>query len=66
MKRTEFRHVRLFILALMALPLLSFPILSLAKGWLLDLPIAFLYLFSLWAAIILVAARIAEHGAAGR
>ena len=61
MKRGSPTRQRLAALALLGIPLLSFPILGLPQGELAGFPAIFLYLFGVWAALIALAARIAER-----
>lgn len=48
-------------LGLLGLPLLTFPLLSLPEGSLGGIPATYLYLFGVWAGLIVLAARVAER-----
>lgn len=61
MKRGSPTRQRLAALALLGIPLLSFPILGLPQGEIAGVPTIFLYLFGVWAVLIVLAARIAER-----
>jgi len=60
-KRGSPTRQRLSALALLGIPLLSFPVLGLPQGEIAGIPAIFLYLFGVWAGLILLAARIAER-----
>lgn len=61
MKRGSPTRQRLAALALLGIPLLTFPVLGLPQGELAGVPVIFLYLFAIWAGLILLAAHIAER-----
>lgn len=61
MKRGSPTRQRLAALALLGIPLLTFPVLGLPQGEIAGIPAVFLYLFGVWAGLILLAARIAER-----
>ncbi len=61
MKRASPVRQRLAALGLLGMPLLSFPLLSLPGGSLAGIPASYLYLFGVWALLILLAARVAEQ-----
>lgn len=61
MKRGSPTRQRLAALALLGVPLLSFPILGLPKGEIAGIPAVVIYLFGVWGGLILLAARIAER-----
>jgi hypothetical protein len=60
-KRGSPTRQRLAALALLGIPLLTFPVLGLPQGEIAGIPAVFLYLFGVWAALIAFAARIAER-----
>ncbi len=62
MKRSSPTRQRLAAIALLGLPLLTFPMLGLVGGWLAGVPGGFLYLFGVWAVLIALAALVAERG----
>jgi hypothetical protein len=61
MKRANPVRQRLAALGLLGIPLLTYPLLSLPGGDWAGLPAAFLYLFGVWALLILLAAGVAER-----
>ena len=61
MKRANPVRQRLAALGLLGVPLLTYPLLSLPGGEWGGLPASFLYLFGVWALLILVAAGVAER-----
>ena len=61
MKRANPVRQRLAALGLLGIPLLSYPLLSLPDGEWGGLPASFLYLFGVWALLIMVAAAVAER-----
>ncbi|WP_153147833.1 hypothetical protein [Dechloromonas sp. H13] len=61
MKRANPLRQRLAALGLLGVPLLTFPLLSLPGGDVGGVPAAYLYLFGVWALIVLVAAVVAER-----
>lgn len=61
MKRVSPTRQRLAALGLLGVPLLTYPLLALPEGWLGGLPAAYLYLFGIWAGLILMAALVAER-----
>ncbi len=48
-------------LALLGVPLLTYPLLSLPGGSLLGMPAGYLYIFGVWAGLIALAAWVAER-----
>jgi hypothetical protein len=48
-------------ISLLGLPLLTYPVLGLPTGSFADIPAAFVYLFGVWAALIILAAWVAER-----
>ena len=62
MKRANLTRQRLVLLAMLGGLLFSFPIVGLVDGIVLGLPAGYLYLFGVWAALILMAARLSEGG----
>ncbi len=63
MRQTNMLRLRLVGLGLLGLALLTFPLLSLPGGTIAGIPGAFLYLFGVWAALIALAAVLAERRA---
>jgi hypothetical protein len=61
MKRSSPRRQRLAALGLLAIPLLTYPLLGLPNGQLAGIPAIYLYLFGVWAGLILLAALVAER-----
>lgn len=61
MKRASPTRQRLAALGLLGVPLLTYPLLTLPEGWLAGLPAAYVYLFGIWAGLILLAALVAER-----
>lgn len=61
MKQANPARQRLTALALIGLPLMTYPLLSLPSGFWGGLPADYLYLFGVWAGLIMLAARVAEH-----
>jgi hypothetical protein len=62
MKRSSPRRQRLAALGLLGLPLLTYPLLGLPNGQLAGIPAIYLYLFGVWAGLIVLAAVVAERG----
>lgn len=60
MKHGSPARQRLAALALLGLPFLSYPLLTLPEGDTAGVPNAFLYLFGVWGALIGLAAWVAE------
>ena len=54
-------RLRLAALALLGLPLFNFPIVALPAGEISGIPSAFLYLFGVWALLIVLAAVLVER-----
>jgi hypothetical protein len=63
MKRSSPTRQRLAALALLGVPLLTYPLLTLPEGQIGGLPNLFLYLFGVWGLLIGLAAWIAERKA---
>jgi hypothetical protein len=63
MKQSSPARQRLTSLALLGLPLLTYPILSLPVGMWAGMPADYIYLFGVWAGLIVLAARVAEKKA---
>ena len=61
MKRANPVRQQLAALGLLGIPLLTYPLLSLPGGDWGGLPAGFLYLFGVWALLILLAAGVAER-----
>ncbi len=61
MKRASPLRQRLAALGLLGVPLLTYPILGLPSGEWLGVPAIFVYLFGVWAGLIVLAAIIAER-----
>lgn len=61
MKRTGVIRQRLGALALLGLPLLTYPILGLSVGDVLGVPSSYIYLFTIWVVLIVLAALVAER-----
>ena len=61
MKRLNPLRQRLAALGLLAIPLLTFPMLGLPTGDWDGIPASFLYLFGVWTGIIVLAAGAAER-----
>jgi len=61
MRRASPVRQRFAALALLGIPLLTYPILSLPSGSLGGLPAGYLYLFGVWAGLIALAALVAER-----
>jgi len=61
--RAGISHVRqrCAALGLLGIPLLTWPLLGLPSGSLGGIPAAYLYLFGVWAGLIVLAARVAEQ-----
>lgn len=60
-KRASPVRQRLAALALLGVPLLTYPLLSLPDGNLAGIPATYLYLFGVWAGLIGLAAWVAER-----
>jgi len=63
MKRSSPTRQRLAALALLGMPLLTYPLLALPEGHTGGVPNVFLYLFGVWGGIIALAAWVAERKA---
>ncbi len=61
MKRANPTRQRLAALGLLGVPLLTYPLLSLPGGELGGIPATYLYLFGVWAGLIVLAAWVAER-----
>ncbi|MDP3636216.1 MAG: hypothetical protein U0989_15310 [Azonexus sp.] len=61
MKRASPVRQRLGALALFGVPLLTYPLLSLPAGSWAGIPATYLYLFGVWAGLIILAASVAER-----
>lgn len=61
MKRISPTRQRLAALALLGLPLLTYPLLALPEGQIAGVPKVFLYLFGVWGGLIVLAAWVAER-----
>jgi hypothetical protein len=61
MKRLNPLRQRLAALGLLAIPLLTFPVIGLPNGHWNGIPASFLYLFGVWAGIVVLAAGAAER-----
>ncbi|PKO92433.1 MAG: hypothetical protein CVU16_06720 [Betaproteobacteria bacterium HGW-Betaproteobacteria-10] len=61
MKRASPVRQRLGALALLGVPLLTYPLLSLPAGSWAGIPATYLYLFGVWAGLIALAAWVAER-----
>ena len=61
MKRGSPMRQRLAAIALLGLPLLTWPLLGLPEGFWGKLPAVFIYLFGVWGGLILLAAWVAER-----
>lgn len=62
MKRASPVRQRLAALGLVAIPLLTFPLLSLPQGEWFGMPAAYAYLFGVWALVVGIAAAVAGRG----
>jgi len=60
MKRASPTRQRLSALGLIGVPLLTYPLIALPEGSMGGIPAAYLYLFGVWAGLILIAALVAE------
>lgn len=60
MKRASPTRQRLSALGLIGVPLLTYPLIALPDGSMGGIPAAYLYLFGVWAGLILIAALVAE------
>ena len=60
MKKSSPQLQRLTALGLLGLPLLTYPLLGLPNGLMAGIPSIYLYLFGVWAGLILLAAVAAE------
>lgn len=60
MKRASPTRQRLSALGLIGVPLLTYPLIALPDGNMGGIPAAYLYLFGVWAGLILIAALVAE------
>jgi hypothetical protein len=61
MRRANPLRQRLAAIGLLGVPLLTFPMLSLPNGELGGIPASYLYLFGVWALLIVLAATVAER-----
>ena len=61
MRRASPVRQRLAALALLGVPLLTYPLLSLPEGSLFGMPASYLYIFGVWAGLIALAAWVAER-----
>jgi hypothetical protein len=61
MKRASPTRQRLAALGLLGLPLLTYPLLGLPQGAIAGIPAVYLYLFSVWAGLIALAANVTER-----
>ncbi len=61
MKRASLSRQRLAALGLLGLPLLTYPLLGLPSGSWAGIPGGYLYLFGVWAGLIVLAAWVAER-----
>lgn len=61
MRRASPVRQRLAALALLGVPLLTYPLLSLPGGSLFGMPASYLYIFGVWAGLIALAAWVAER-----
>ena len=61
MRRASPVRQRLAALALLGMPLLTYPLLSLPGGSLFGMPASYLYIFGVWAGLIALAAWVAER-----
>lgn len=61
MKRASPTRQRLAALGLLGIPLFTYPLLGLPEGSLGGIPAIWLYLFGIWAALIGLAAWVAER-----
>ena len=61
MKQASPARQRLTALGLFGLLLMTYPILSLPTGFWAGLPADYLYLFGVWAGLIVLAGRVAER-----
>ena len=62
MKRANPIRQRLAALSLLGVPLLTYPLLSLPSGAWGGIPATYLYLFGVWAGLIVLASWVAERG----
>ena len=62
MRRANPLRQRLAALGLLGVPLLTFPLVAVPGGELGGVPLSYLYLFAVWAALIGAAAWVAERG----
>ncbi len=62
MKRANPTRQRLAALGLLGVPMLTYPLLSLPGGTFGGIPATYLYLFGVWAGLIVLAAWVAERG----
>ena len=60
MRRANPLRQRLVVLGLCAIPLVTYPIVTLSGGEVAGIPATYLYLFGVWLALIGAAARICE------
>ncbi len=61
MKRANPMRQRLAALALLGMPLLTYPLLSLPTGDIAGMPAPYLYLFGVWTLLVVLAATVAER-----
>lgn len=61
MKRGSPIRQRLAAIGLLGIPLLTYPMLSMPEGMLGGLPSTYLYVFGVWAGLIVLALKVAER-----
>lgn len=61
MKRASLSRQRLAALGLLGIPLLTYPLLGLPGGSWFGLPAGYVYLFAVWAGLVVLAAGVAER-----
>lgn len=61
MKRASLSRQRLAALGLLGIPLLTYPLLGLPEGEWFGLPAGYVYLFAVWAGLVVLAAGVAER-----
>lgn len=60
MRQSKLLRLRLMVLGLLGVAAFNFPLLGLPSGTIAGLPGSFVYLFGIWAALIVAAAILAE------